>query len=447
MSESKRPILSRGRWIGVYSVFAIAAILLILFWHEFSAAAAPFITAIVLAYIFTPAVNWLQRKICRGRRVLAVAVFYLIGATILIPGTAIVGTLVVSEAVNLINRENGTAEEETVETSVEEQPTDAKETPWYISILPESVEQMIVQIREVIIAGISTQTIAQEVLSAVAYHTGMSEEELREKAIQSAGDGISSVAKSIGNFAIYTGVVVRAAVNWAISWTGGAIRFAFNAGMVLVILFYVLIDLDVFGRNILRILPPISQQEVLRIWRLIDTQWSAFLRGQVTVALIVGILGAVIYPLVGVDFGVLIGLLAGFCNIVPYLGPATGALLAVGSTIIEQAPQGLGALGWQLGLVVCAFTAIQWLEGFVVTPYVMSEAVDLHPMLIFFVLVLGGSIAGVVGMLLAVPATCAARVLIRELYLNPLEEHARASGFITEHSAEVEGDPDRSPNR
>ena len=428
------------------------------FWFRSSiwAAAFPFVIAIVLAYILDPAVGLLQNRVCRGQRVLAVVLLYGLVALIALPAIGLTGALVVREVVDLLDyvetppergvsastipqlgpaegvadRDTAVGEGDTPRQAATEGAT-AQETepPWYVRLLPQDVAEELEAMRAGLSDGenLSYGGIGRLVLSALATLLETDEETLYRtiKGKVVSRETAERVAQGVGGMAAASTTAIQMVVGWA----GGAVRFVLSTLMVVIILFYILLDIKSLGLGVLRYLPPMTQGEVRRIWNMIDTQWSAFLRGQITVAAVVAVLGAIGYPLAGVNFGILIGLTAGACNIVPYLGPAVGFALAVGSTLIEQFPNGWGPMAWQLLAVVAVFTLIQWTEGFLITPYIMSEAVDLHPMFIFFVLILGGSIAGIAGMLLAVPAACAARILVRELYLIPLREIALESGI------------------
>lgn len=431
------------------------------FWESIWAAAFPFVIAVVLAYILDPLVDLLQSRVCRGQRMLAVVLLYGLVALIALPVIGLTGALVIREVVDLLDHvetppqrdisattipqlgpaPSGPGEElaekypgvdeaaASQQTLAEDTAAQETEAPWYARLLPQDVAEELEAVQAGLSDGenLSYGGIGRLVLSLLATLLDTDEETLYRtiKGKVVSREAAEHVAKGVGGLATASSTAIQMAVGWA----GGAVRFVFSTLMVVIILFYILLDIKSLGFGVLLYLPPITQGEVRRIWNMIDIQWSAFLRGQITVAAVVAVLGAIGYPLAGVNFGVLIGLTAGACNIVPYLGPAVGFALAVGSTLIEQFPNGWGPMAWQLLAVVGVFTLIQWTEGFLITPYIMSEAVDLHPMFIFFVLVLGGSIAGIAGMLLAVPAACAARILVRELYLIPLRELALESGL------------------
>ena len=134
---------------------------------------------------------------------------------------------------------------------------------------------------------------------------------------------------------------------------------------------------------------------------------GGFIRGQLLVMLILGILYAVGLWWVGLDLGILIGLLAGLLTFVPYLGPA--AIVIVG---------GLAALvqygDWQqLAGVAMVFSIGQIIESFVLTPMLVGDRIGLHPMAVIFAVMAGGTLFGFLGMLLALPVAAVVNVLLR----------------------------------
>lgn len=141
-----------------------------------------------------------------------------------------------------------------------------------------------------------------------------------------------------------------------------------------------------------------------------DQQLGGYLRGQFFDALIIGILSTTALSVLNVPHALLIGIFAGLANMIPYVGPLMGAVTAL---IVVVLNNGSGQL---ILLVVAAFAVIQMLDNVVVQPLVVAKSVDLHPLIIIFVVIIGGQFFGILGMLLAVPATGTVKVLSVELY-------------------------------
>lgn len=189
--------------------------------------------------------------------------------------------------------------------------------------------------------------------------------------------------------------------------------------LVLVISFYLLLDFAALKAKIESLVPEYYRHDSVHIAHRIDRQISGFFRGQLLICVIMGIMVAVGMMLAGVEYALLIGLAAGVFNIIPYLGPIMGATPAVIVTILQehQGPE----TDWKhmllrLGIVASVFVIVQTLDGVIVSPKVMGNKMNLHPMIILFALLLGGALFGLFGMLVAVPAASVIRVLIQEIY-------------------------------
>ena len=230
--------------------------------------------------------------------------------------------------------------------------------------------------------------------------------------------GVAPVAEGVGGFA--SGVVntIGGFVQKMISGTSSVATFFVNIIMVSIISFYLLLDFDRFHSWVRLFIPKAFEKDIVKIMKRIDKAIGAFLRGQLLICLGIGIMTAIGLTILGVDYAILIGIVAGVCNIIPYLGPVMGATPAILVTMMDPEIAWIVVLYKSLG-IIGVFVVIQMIDGFFMSPKVMSSSVNLHPMLILFVLMLGGSIAGLVGMIIAVPVACVIRILIQEIYLRP----------------------------
>ena len=114
--------------------------------------------------------------------------------------------------------------------------------------------------------------------------------------------------------------------------------------------------------------------------------------------------------MVGLNFGVLIGLIAGFLTFIPYVGTLTGFLLSVGVALAQFWPDS----DWlHIGLTVGVFAVGQFLEGNIISPKLVGESVGLHPVWLMFALLAFGSLFGFLGLLLAVPVAASIGVVVR----------------------------------
>ncbi len=199
--------------------------------------------------------------------------------------------------------------------------------------------------------------------------------------------------------------------------SGGLVLIGLMTTLLLVpvVLFYVLRDWnDMLGR-IEHLIPRRWHAKSVEIGREIDQVLSEFLRGQIAVMLVMSVYYVAALHLAGLEFALPIGLVTGLLVFIPYLGMATGLILAVLVGLMQF--QGLGGLL----PVLIAFGIGQVLEGMLVTPFLVGERIGLHPVAVIFALLAFGQLFGFFGILLALPVSAALLVGLRHLrghYLN-----------------------------
>lgn len=178
---------------------------------------------------------------------------------------------------------------------------------------------------------------------------------------------------------------------------------------------------------------PVRQRETVRaLARQIDEAIAGFVRGQTAVCLILGSFYAVGLTLIGLNFGLLIGLASGLLTFIPYVGSLTGLVLAGGVAIAQFWPDYSTIL-----IVLAVFFAGQFLEGYVLAPKLVGESIGLHPVWLMFALFAFGYLFGFVGLLIAVPLAAAigvlARFALRQYLASPFhtgEPTAGPVGFL-----------------
>lgn len=183
-----------------------------------------------------------------------------------------------------------------------------------------------------------------------------------------------------------------------------------NIALTPVITFYMLRDWDHFIAYINDLLPRSVEPLVTTVAKESDEVLGAFLRGQLLVMLCLGIIYSFGLWLVGVEFALLIGLLAGFLSFVPYLGFVIGVAVA-GLAIMFQTQSFL-----DLGLVFLVFGIAQLIEGMLLTPLLVGERIGLHPVTVIFAVLAGGQLFGFFGVLLALPVAAIIAVIMRHLH-------------------------------
>ena len=175
-----------------------------------------------------------------------------------------------------------------------------------------------------------------------------------------------------------------------------------------VVAFYLLYDWDNMVAKIDGWLPLDHRDTIRQIVGDINTAVAGFVRGQGTVCLILGLFYAASLTILGLNFGLLIGLFAGLISFIPFVGSIVGFLLAVGVALVQFWPDYL----W-IGLTAATFFLGQFLEGNILQPKLVGEKVGLHPVWLMFALFAFGSMFGFTGMLVAVPAAAAVGVVAR----------------------------------
>jgi len=205
-------------------------------------------------------------------------------------------------------------------------------------------------------------------------------------------------------------------------------------GLAPVLALYILIDLERFKSNALEVTPPRHREEFAFVSGEVGTALGSFVRGQLLVAIIVGFASSVGMWLIDLPFWLLIGIIAGFLNLIPFLGPVVGAALAALVALLNgDVTQAIWA--------VLIFTAVQQVDNHVITPLVQRTRVNLSPLVIVLALIVGGSVAGLLGVLVAVPMTAAIRIIVGHMWRTRIL--GETWGEASQHMIEYTDPPDR----
>ena len=209
---------------------------------------------------------------------------------------------------------------------------------------------------------------------------------------------------------------VAAGLVGTVSKSGLAIiGWIINIFLVPVLTFYILRDWDILKDRILELMPKKSQAGVVQIVVDSDLVLSAFLRGQLMVMFALGTIYSVGLWLIGLDFSLLIGMLAGVVSFVPYLGFIVGIAVAGVAAMVQFQDM------YQLLPVLMVFGFGQIAESFSLTPLLVGDKIGLHPVAVIFAVMAGGQLFGFFGILLALPVAAVVMVLLRhghERYLR-----------------------------
>lgn len=186
------------------------------------------------------------------------------------------------------------------------------------------------------------------------------------------------------------------------------INFVVFIVVVPVVAFYLLLDWDHMVARIDSALPLDHRDQIRAIATEIDRVLAGFVRGQVSVCLILGTFYSVALMAAGLQFGLIVGAIAGVITFIPYIGALIGGGLAIGLALFQFWGDWM-----QIGIVASVFAVGQFLEGNIITPRLVGKSVGLHPVWLLFALSAFGTLFGFVGMLVAVPVAAAIGVLAR----------------------------------
>lgn len=175
-----------------------------------------------------------------------------------------------------------------------------------------------------------------------------------------------------------------------------------------VLAFYVLKDLPRMRDRFWEFVPVDWRASVYKLGFDLDRALNGYIRGQVMVALVVGVLATIWMMVLHIPFALLIGSVAAITDIIPYVGPIAGAVPAVILGLLRSP--------WVSLYAVIGFVIIHQLEGTVISPKVVGDSVGLHPLVIIFAILAGGEIAGFTGLLLGVPTAAVIKVIVTHLY-------------------------------
>lgn len=212
------------------------------------------------------------------------------------------------------------------------------------------------------------------------------------------------------------------------SWSGRILMGVGKSGGVLaaavlslflipILTFYMLRDWDAFILHLGALVPDSQRDTISALVRETDDMLGAFLRGQIMVMLALAIIYTIGLSIVGLEFAIAIGVVAGLVSFVPYLGFVFGIGLAGLTVALEPNPL------WHLVGVVATFSIAQAIEGSVLTPKLVGDRIGLHPVIVILAVAAGGQLFGFFGILLALPAAAVLSVLIRFAYHRYLKEH------------------------
>lgn len=307
----------------------------------------PFVVGIVLGYLLDPLVTKFE-KLKIGRTSATFLVLFLV-AIILIPALIALAGVIDTQLTDFINA-----------------------VPNYMASLNKKIEPVIANLQENI--------------------PGLSREKIREYMQGNISNGLKLL-----------GSMLRKLI------TSGYALFNILSLLLItpVVTFYMLRDWDSFVKKVDSLLPKSHKKEIETQAKAIDKIISAFIRGQLSVCVLLGSFYAVGLTVVGLDLGMLVGFIAGVISFIPYVGSIVGFVTAMAIAFAQFD-------SWvPIAQVSGVFLVGQFLEGNFLTPKLVGDSIGLHPVWVMFALLAGGVLLGFLGLMIAVPMAAVIGVLVR----------------------------------
>jgi len=198
--------------------------------------------------------------------------------------------------------------------------------------------------------------------------------------------------------------------------------------LVPVIAYYLLASFEGIKQGIVDLIPAYMREPVLQKLREIDNVLSAFVRGQLTIACLLALLYSLGFLIIGIDLALVLGIISGLLWIIPYLGTMVALITGTTMALIKY-----GDLV-HVGYVLAWIATVQVLEGYVLTPRIVGQAIGLHPVVYILAVIVGANLFGFVGLLVAIPVTAVLKVLL----LTGVEAY-RSSALYADAGDESDG--------
>jgi predicted PurR-regulated permease PerM len=436
MPDEHKPLAERRIWEfqALRDVLVIAGIFGVLWLGaRLSFITAPLLVGLGLAYLFEPIIAWLCARVprmTRLRAVLGLVAAVVVACTLLF---ALIVPPLVRQAASLAeNHERYLASARTWATA-EQRPAWLRER--VVQLDPMLAKLGFAKAKARLEASRPPEAAPLPTVASSLDETRVRElvrEELAGRSLDADTDDLASRAQSAVK-------AIAAGVAAVVGGIFSVVLFVVLAAITAVACMLRWPDLLQFGSSLI---PDHARERVVPLVGRMDATVSSFIRGRLTVAAIVGGIYAIGWTIVGVPYGLILGLAVGACSVVPYLAaiglPAAWGLLALslmahpeqGGWYVSPGPDGQPAIAWWMVLVLpwlVNFIA-QSLEDYVLNPLIQGKATELHPVVIMLAVLAGGSLAGLYGMLLAVPVAACLKILLSAEVLPRLRQWAGAEG-------------------
>ncbi len=335
----------------------------------------PVLLALLLSYILHPLVGWIARRL-RWPRTRAVLLVYVLLLLTIIGSTTGIGLA--------LSQQLGGMVQDLITLSYE---------------LPRQLEQL-----------------AQSTLTIGPFNLDLSNANLEPL--------LGSIADSIRPILTQTGVLLA-----SLAGVTASVVSVLLAALVLG--YYLLMDFEKLESYLLQVCPPTYRVDLERLLDETSSVWASFLRGQLILGLIVGSGVALSLTVLGVRFSLVLGLISGLMEFVPIFGPFISGGVAV-LVAIFQGSNWWGLNSWIFALVVAGlFILIQQIENNVLVPRIIGSSLNLKPLVVLLAVFAGGTLAGIIGILLAAPVFATLRIWLGYVYSKAVGLEAWPESGVT----------------
>ena len=235
-------------------------------------------------------------------------------------------------------------------------------------------------------------------------------------------EDLEIMAASTGFIPDYTQMFTNAAqlsqdiVTRSIGFTINLFAGIAGAFTLAVLVLFMLLDKKVLKDGVLKLFPPKYREKTTHIIETIAKKVGGYVRGQLSLMLLVGLLTAVGLQIIGVEFALLLGITAGILEIIPIVGPVVATIPGVFVAFAQEPILGLWAL--------LVYIIVQRIENHILTPMILGKFLEMHPLIIIAAILIAASTLGVFGVILSPAIAASIYVLVQELYLEKIEQQA-----------------------
>lgn len=345
-------------------VLAILLILALLIIYRIRILLLPLLMAVVLAYLIEPVVQLLWQRTKLPRNVAIVLVYLAIVAGLIsIPVSAI--TPIIHQTNNLINN-----------------------TPRYLQRLGQFLQRPIV--------------ISEEIQIPI-------DELSLDQAFTSLSSNLVDLVQTLGSQTLTLFSSVATATLSTVGWTI----------LVLFLSFYLVKDHEHLFRSVVEMAPPAYHQDLYRLSQEINITWNAFLRGQLVLCIVVGLIVFTVALIIGLPNAIILALIASIAEFIPTVGPVLAAIPATLVAFFQAETSWLSQFMspfWLAVLVLGLYGLIYQVENYYLVPNIIGHHLKLHPLVVILGALAGASVAGVLGIILAAPVLATARLIFMYVY-------------------------------